>query len=73
MLRSVRVEEAGGKAGENCEVHALSAAETSTRNELEQHGWLQKIGICATVQDGDRPTALGEPSGQNMKYPSDVV
>ena len=41
---------------------AQSAAVTSTRNESKQCGWLQRVSIHATTQDGDKMTYQGRPS-----------
>jgi len=37
---------------------ALSAATVSIRNELKQHGWLQIVSKCATLQGCEQTAYL---------------
>ena len=51
-----------GMSSEQATWTAQTAAETSTRIESKQHGWLQKVSKCVTMQDYDKTAYLCRPS-----------
>ena len=59
-----------GLANEMVRGTALSAAATSTRNELKQHGRLKKVSICATIQDDDNDLPGPPESPNNSSKPA---